>query len=325
MSAPSVSFVVVSHNRREYVRDLLESVYRGDLVPHEIIVVDNASRDGTVEMLVRDFPDVRVIANRENYMGSHAVNQGIAAASGEFVYATADDNVIDAHCLSALRDVMSSLPDAGLVAPVMYFYDVRERVWFAGCEVSMLTGLTRFFTRIPRAAYAETACAPNCYMIRRSVLASIGGQDYAAFPFHHEEADWSFRAAKIGFKSYVARDAREWHKTPVPKRAPVIGSGDLSIDDPQRAYFHARSRALLARRHSSGWRRATFFAVFFPPTVAAYAAICAFSSRAHLRTSWAFLRGALAGVTMKLPAPPPPLLKDEGGRGAPSADSPEVP
>ena len=309
MSAPTVSFVVVSYNRREYVRSLLESVYKGDLVPHEIIVVDNASQDGTVQMLARDFPTVRVIANRENYMGSHAVNQGIAAATGDFVYATADDNVVDAQCLTALRDVMASLPDAGLVAPVMYFYDAPERVWFAGCDVSMVTGLTRFFTQPPREPYAETACAPNCYMIRRSVLTSIGGQDYTVFPFHHEEADWSFRAAKIGFKSYVARDAREWHKTPVPKRAPLIGSGDLSIDDPQRAYFHARSRALLARRHSSGWQRAAFFAVFFAPTVAAYAAICAISSRAHLRTSWAFVRGALAGLTMNLPEPPPPLLR----------------
>ncbi|MGA8533268.1 MAG: glycosyltransferase family 2 protein [Candidatus Tumulicola sp.] len=308
MSDDSVSFTMVSYNRREQVRVLLESVYRGDLVPDEIIVVDNASTDGTVEMLARDFPGVRVIANRENLMASHAVNQGVAAASGEFVYATADDNVIDPHCLSALRDVLASRPDAALVAPVMYFYDAPERVWFAGCEVSMLTGLTRFFTQAPREACVETACAPNCYMIRRSVLRSIGGQDVVTFPFHHEEADWSFRAAKIGYKSYVAREAREWHRTPVPHRRPLIGSGDFSVDDPNRAYFHARSRALLARRHAGAWQRAAFFTLFFPPTVAAYVAICAFSSSAHLRASWAFLRGAFAGLTMRLPAEPPPLL-----------------
>jgi GT2 family glycosyltransferase len=309
VSEHGVSVVVVSYNRREYVRSLLESVAAADLIPDEIIVVDNASRDGTVEMLARDFPAVRVIANRENFMGSYAVNQGIAAATCEFVYATADDNVIDVHCLAALRDVMLSLPDAALVAPVMYFYDAPERVWFAGCDVSMLTGLTRFATDAPGDACVETACAPNCYLIRRSVLTSIGGQDYATFPFHHEEADWSFRAAAIGFKSYVARDAREWHRTPVPKRRPLIGSGDLSIDDPERAYFHARSRALLARRHARGWKRAAFFTFFFPPTVAAYAALCAMSSRAHLRTSLAFVRGALTGLTMRLPAAPPPMLK----------------
>ncbi len=310
MSAASISVVVVSYNRRDQVKSLLESIYRGDLLPDEVIVVDNASGDGTAEMLARDFPAVRVIANRENYMASHAVNQGIAAATGEYVYATADDNVVDEHCLRALRDAMASRPDAGLVAPVMYFYDAPDRVWFAGCEVSMLTGLTRFFTDLPREESVETACAPNCYMVRRSVLRSIGGQDVAVFPFHHEEADWSFRAASIGFKSYVARDAREWHKTPVPKRAPLIGSGDFSIDDPARAYFHARSRALLARRHASAGQRAAFFAAFFPLTVAAYVTICAIESRAHLKTSWAFLRGAFAGVTMRLPDPPPPLVTD---------------
>lgn len=310
MSAPTVGVTIVSYNRRDQVKALLESIARGDLVPDEIIVVDNASRDGTVEMLAREFPGVRAIANRENLMASQAVNQGIAAARTEFVFATADDNVVDPHCLRVLRDAMVSLPDAGLVAPVMYFYDEPERVWFAGCDVSMLTGLTRFFTDEPSDAIVETACAPNCYMIRRSVLTKIGGQDIAVFPFHHEEADWSFRAAHAGFKSYVARDAREWHKTPAPKRRPLIGSGDFSIDDPDRAFFHARSRALLARRHAGAAEKLAYFSFFFPATVAAYAVICAANSRAHLRTSWAFLRGAYAGIAMPLPPAPPPLIGD---------------
>src|SRR5262249_12235218 len=89
MSVPSVSVAIVSYNRRDQVKSLMESVYRGDLVPDEIIVVDNASSDGTADMLAREFPAVRVIANHENYMGSHAVNQGIAAARSDFVYATA--------------------------------------------------------------------------------------------------------------------------------------------------------------------------------------------------------------------------------------------
>ncbi|MEO6835010.1 MAG: hypothetical protein ABI231_03770, partial [Candidatus Tumulicola sp.] len=219
-----------------------------------------------------------------------------------------DDNVIDPRCIAVLGDAIANRPDAGLVAPVMYYYDAPERVWFAGCHVNLLTGLTRFFTELPRDRYVETACAPNCYMIRRSVLSSIGGQDHATFPFHHEEADFSFRAAQCGLKSYVVRGAREWHKTPVPKRRPIVGSGDLSIDDPRRAYYHARSRALLARRHASWPVRAAFFGLFFPPTVAAYVAICAVTSRGHGRTSLAFVRGAFEGSTMPLPDPPPPML-----------------
>lgn len=308
MTPGKVSFVVISYNRRDQVKSLLESAYRGDRVPDELIVVDNASRDDTVAMLAREFPGVRVIANAENFMGSYAVNQGIAAATGEFVYVSADDNVVDPHCIGELAEVMAGLPDAGLVAPVMYYYDEPKRVWFSGCEVNMLTGLTRFFLDPPRARYAEITCAPNCYMIRRKMLESIGGQDYATFPFHHEEADFSFRAAESGYKSYVSRDAREWHKTPVPKHRPLIGSGDFSIDDPDRAYYHARSRALLARRHASLPVRIAFFALFFPPTVAAYVVICAVTSRAHGRTALAFVRGAFAGVTMRLPDPPPPLL-----------------
>ena len=79
----------------------------GDKVPEELIVVDNASSDDTVEMLAREFPQVRVIANRENLMASKAVNQGIAAATGEFVFASADDNVVDRACVRELYDAMA--------------------------------------------------------------------------------------------------------------------------------------------------------------------------------------------------------------------------
>ena len=322
MTGATITFVVVSHNRRDQVKSLLESALRGERVPDEFIVVDNASKDDTVAMLRREFPAVRVIANAENFMGSYAVNQGIAAARGEFVYVTADDNVVDPQCIRALGEAMAARTDAGLIAPVMYYYDAPERIWFAGCDVNVLTGLTRFATEAPSDEIVETACAPNCYMIRRSVLESIGGQDYATFPFHHEEADFSFRAAEIGFKSYVARDAREWHKTPVPKRRPIVGSGDFSIDDPDRAYYHARSRALLARRHAAWPVRTVFFALFFPPTVAAYAAICAVASRAHLRTAGAFVRGAFDGLRMPLPPAPPPLLSPAASSALVDSDVP---
>lgn len=308
MNAPRVSFVVISHDRRDQVKALIESAYRSERVPDEFIVVDNASQDDTVGMLAREFPGVRVIANKENFMGAYAVNQGILAAGGEFVYVSADDNVIDPQCIGALTDALLSRTDALLVAPVMYYYDEPDRVWFAGCGLNLLTGLTWFATEPPAEDIVETVCAPNCYMIRRSVLSSIGGQDHEAFPFHHEEPDFSFRAAKIGFRSYVVRAAREWHKTPVPKRRPLVGSGDFCIDDQERAYYHARSRALLARRHATWPQRAAYFTLFFPSTVAAYVVICTLWSRAHARAALAFVRGSRDGVTMKLPDPPPPLL-----------------
>ena len=308
MSASTVSFVTISYNRREQVRSLLASVYAGRVVPDEIVVVDNASQDGTLEMLAREFPAVRVLANAENHLASYAANQGLQVTTGDYVYLTADDNIVDGDCIAQLRDAMDAIPDAGIVTPVMYYYDARERVWFAGVTLDMLTGITRFVTVLPRAAYTETACAPNCFMIRRTVLERIGGLDLQAFPFHHEEADFSFRAAKAGFKTYVVRAAREWHRTPVPKRRPVVGSGDYSIDDPRRAYFHARSRALLARRHAAWPVRATFFTLFFPLTVVAYSAICFTHSRQRAKTSLAFARGAVDGITMRLPDPPPPMF-----------------
>src|SRR5262249_19733624 len=83
---PDVSVVVVSFETRDLLRRLLESLREvGGTRSSEVLVVDNASGDGTVGMLREEFPEVRVIANAENVGYSRAVNQAIRAASGRYL------------------------------------------------------------------------------------------------------------------------------------------------------------------------------------------------------------------------------------------------
>ena len=80
-----VSVIIVNCNRKSYLRSCLESIAPQSFSPLEIIVVDNASIDGSVDMLGRDFPAVHIIENRKNRYFGPAYNQGINVSKGELV------------------------------------------------------------------------------------------------------------------------------------------------------------------------------------------------------------------------------------------------
>lgn len=97
-SPPDVSIVVVSYNTRELLRACLRSIAeRGARrVAHEVIVVDNASRDGSAEMVAREFPQVKLIRNRDNVGFAAASNQGARASCGRYVLLlNSDTEVLD--------------------------------------------------------------------------------------------------------------------------------------------------------------------------------------------------------------------------------------
>ena len=108
-SAPKVSVVVVSYNTREKLRCCLQCLESR----HEVIVVDNASKDGSPEMAAADFPAVKLIANKENRGFGAANNQGTDVASGELVLYLNSDAYADPGAVDELARVFD---DPGVVA-----------------------------------------------------------------------------------------------------------------------------------------------------------------------------------------------------------------
>jgi len=303
-----VSVVVVTHNRLHYLLPLLNSIMQNTMKPQEIIVVDNASTDGTYEAVTSAFPSVRFIRNPENYLVARACNIGIKVSQGRFILLIADDNVLAPGCIYELYATFQGREDAALVGPRMYFYDDPDRIWFANATLSLWTGLSHFPKTQGDPVVVVRNGIPNCFMVRRSVLETVGLLDDVVFPFHHEEADLYFRCRAAGYEAYVNPAAIEWHRVPLPGagRVPVIGSGDFNVDDPSRTYLHARARPLLARRHASVAQRVCYFTFFFPLTVSLYCVIafCSAKRGQRLNNTKAFLRGSLAGLVMALPKPP---------------------
>ncbi|MDQ6767291.1 MAG: glycosyltransferase family 2 protein [Candidatus Eremiobacteraeota bacterium] len=311
----SVSLVTVTHNRKDYLLDLLESAYGGTLVPDEVIVVDNASADKTAAAVRRRFPSVRLIENSTNRLVSAAFNSGLACASGDFLIAIADDNVLASDCIEQLVDGALRHPEAGAIGPTMYYFDAPDKVWFAGIRLSLTTGHTAFrqLASTTDDGVVETDCIPNCLLITRRALETVGFLDENAFPMHHEEADYCLRCRHAGLKVYVALRAREWHRVEVPRRWVWIGSGDFNIDDPMRAYYNARSRVFLAKRHASRTQLLVYACVFLPLFTCAYMiiSILTMSGRRGGDVAAAFLRGTIHGIAERVPPYASPRVAGE--------------
>jgi GT2 family glycosyltransferase len=135
MSQPYVITVILNTNRREDTLACLASLERGTYANHRIIVLDNASTDGSVEAIRSAFPAVEIIALADNrgYAGNN--NVGIAAAlerGADWVFVLNEDTILAPACLEELIRVGESDPRIGIVGPMVYHHDEPTVIQSAG-------------------------------------------------------------------------------------------------------------------------------------------------------------------------------------------------
>lgn len=220
---PYVSVIIVNYNGRGYLRDCLCSSFLQDGVNSDIIVVDNASIDGSVEMVKKDFPGARLIMNRENLLYAAAVNQGILASESEFVICLNNDAILEKNYIFGCLKVMAGLPDVGMCCGKIMRMD-KKTIDSTGqflarsrkpCERGYgETDKGQYDT----AGYVFGPCGAVA-LYRRSMLEDVkmplqaGGsayfdEDYGMF---YEDLDLAWRAQKKGWRAYYTPDAVAYH------------------------------------------------------------------------------------------------------------------
>jgi GT2 family glycosyltransferase len=122
---PLVSVVSLTYDRRDKLTDLLLALREQTYSPIEVIVVDNASTDGTASMIEVEFPEVRLVRTSEN-IGSPAYRYGLEKASGEFVLLIDDDGLPDRHWVSDIVARFQSNERLGVVACVIRIHETGE-------------------------------------------------------------------------------------------------------------------------------------------------------------------------------------------------------
>ncbi len=220
---PEVTVVVVSFNTRDLVLKCLESFQRFETGPsHEIIVVDNASSDGTAQAVEKNFPQVRIIRNMQNTGFARGANQGAAAGAGKWVLFFNPDAYLKESLLGPLLRCAESDFRIAAVGSRVEFPDGRHQPT-AGVFPGLLLDFSDLFLGpvnfLPR--FMRPNCILNrdfpkvrqvdwlsgsCLMVKREIFEKDGGFDEQFF-LGEEDIDLGFRLKKDGWKVMYCPDA----------------------------------------------------------------------------------------------------------------------
>jgi N-acetylglucosaminyl-diphospho-decaprenol L-rhamnosyltransferase len=213
-----LSIVIVNWNTRDLLRACLGSLraaLRSSPLQAEIIVVDNASTDGSADMVAVEFPEVRLIANSENLNYAAGNNQGLQAATGEFRLLLNPDTEVPPGALEALAGSLRQHPRAGAVAPALVHPDGRLQASVRGFPtpraiLGELTGLARLLPRSEWGAYRvhdlpqdrpSSVDQPmaSAFLLRAAALEQIGLFD-EQFPLFFNDVDLCYRLKQAGWE-----------------------------------------------------------------------------------------------------------------------------
>jgi GT2 family glycosyltransferase len=216
-SNPALSALIISYNTCQTTLDCLrtlETALQG--VPSEIIVVDNASSDGSVEAIREGFPDVRLIANAGNTGFGAANNQAMAVARGEFFLMLNSDAFPEVDAIHALLDFMRTHPKAGVTGPRTHNADGSLQLscfrlpspGYAWLENLWLSDGYRNWPHdtVRHVDFVIGACM----LVRREVYQQVGGFDERFF-MYSEETDWQRRIHDAGWDIIFVPEARITH------------------------------------------------------------------------------------------------------------------
>lgn len=215
---PEVSIVVLAHNARDCVARCLEALRAHTGPAHEIVLVDNASTDGARELLraaAAADPRCRLLESPVNLGFAAGNNLGLAAARGDWIVLLNSDVVVTAGWLDRLLACARAHPRAGLVGPATNRISGPQEVPVSYDQESR-RGLARFAARLAAERAGQAArhwrAVGFCVLIRRDVVARVGGLDPRFGIGNFEDDDYCLRAHLAGFEIWHAHDAFVHHE-----------------------------------------------------------------------------------------------------------------
>lgn len=259
ISQKDIAVIIVSWNVRDILLNNLEALSKSRGVSFEIVVVDNHSKDGTVDVLRSDFPEVKIIANSENHGFSKACNQGIDASHARHILLLNPDMLVESDALAKTVAYLDAHPDVAVVSgkllnkhgkPIYHF----RRFPTIGDQLAVMFKLGKLFPKLLH-RYHAVDLDPNYeqqvdtvrgsyFAINRTALESIGKLDERYFIWF-EEVDYCKRVQS--------------HKMKV-MYVPSITAHDLVGQSfKQRHFFWKQSRFLRSmlayfEKWHPGWR-----------------------------------------------------------------------
>ncbi|MFZ4619006.1 MAG: glycosyltransferase [Bacteroidota bacterium] len=255
-----ISVVIVNYNVREFLNNALISLFKSlEGYSSEVFVVDNASDDGSVELVQKNFPQVHLIANTGNVGFAKANNQALARSTGKYLLLLNPDTLIqedtfdklikffESHSEAGMAGCKILNPDGSLQLPCRRSFPTPWTAFTKTFGLSALFPKSKLFARYnltyldPDDTYEVDAVSGSFMMVTRDVYAKIGGLDETFF-MYGEDLDWCFRVQQSGWKVYYVPTTSIIHyKGESTKRSDI---------DELKVFYNAMR--LFVRKHHTG-------------------------------------------------------------------------
>ena len=261
MSEIALSICIVTYMSRSYLQACLRSIYEnppdGEF---EIVIVDNFSDDGTLEMLMEEFPGVYVIENARNLGFTAPMNQALQKGGGKYLLQLNPDTLIHSQAFNRLISFMESQHEVGICGPKVLNTDGslqkpcrrgESRPW---AVFTYFIGLSSLFPKSKLfgeylmnymdedETHEVAGVSGSCMLIRREVINQIGYLDELFFAYQ-EDADYCFQARDRGWKIYYVPTAQITH---------YGGQGGSRVQPYRSIYEWHRSYWLYYRKNLAG-------------------------------------------------------------------------
>jgi len=239
-----LSIIIVNYKTRELTSDCIDSIIKSNTngLDYEIIVVDNASYDGSIEDIQSQFPEVKTIINKENLGFSKANNLGIKTATGEYILLLNSDTIVELNTLKGAHDFIKDHQNIGALGCKILLPSGKLD---AACKRSFPTPINGIYHSLhlddasPESvrfgAYNLTyvdenkTCSIDCIMgafmmVPRKVIDEVGMLDEDYF-MYGEDVDWCYRIKNAGYQVMYYPEVRIFHHkkaSGIEKRDPRV-------------------------------------------------------------------------------------------------------
>lgn len=220
---PLVYIIVLTWNGKKDTVECLSSLQKITYTNYKILVVDNASSDGTREEVQKQFSEVEYIFNPINLRFAGGNNVGIDYAfkkGTDYILLLNNDTTVAENFLDELVSTAIASLNIGIVGPKMYYHSDPNRIWYAGGKIEWWKGwISHIGVReIDNGQYDQTKetdfVSGCCVLVKREVVEKVGMLD-TAYYIYGEDVDWCVRASRAGYRIIYEPKAKIWHKLSV--------------------------------------------------------------------------------------------------------------
>lgn len=236
-----ISIIILNWNGKKMTEKCLNSLIPQINKNFEIIIVDNASADGSPKYLRKKFPKIKLVQSKKNLGYAGGNNLGVKNAKGDYYLILNNDLIVDKNFL---KEISKNKDNADILGVKNYYYNKKDILWSVGSKINKFTMKAHLIGNKEKDSgqYDKNFIPPqvtgSAMLINKKVIDKIGFLDESYFAYY-EETEWQTRAKRSGFSINWIPTAKLWHK---------VGFSTGGGRTPLSAYYLIRNRGFFIQK-----------------------------------------------------------------------------